>query len=423
MECLILKKKPRNLSAYERKLYPKSSCNNALSEKSIEVTTRLRRKNGEIFPVRATLNHIEVDGVNIDCAFCRDITEELRYETLLKAENERLRWEREMMLEKNGHTREAKIIGRSPALKKTLSRARRVARSTTPVMIYGETGVGKESMARYIHRNGDRNQSEMVIVNCGAITTNLAKSRLFGHRKGSFTGAYSDTKGAFELADGGTIFLDEIGELPLEVQALLLRVLQDGTFVPLGGEKMKKVNVRVIAATNRDLRAAVVKGEFRRDLLHRIDAVSLTVPPLRERREDIPALVKHFLHKFNETEHNSKLPLLKEELDKLQLLPFPGNIRELRNIVLNAFLVRSGQRLTFGADLAKKATSFESTGYPFLTFAEMERRHIIEALRRCAGKVGGPLGAARVLQMNHNTLRSRIRKIGITKEDWLNNKD
>jgi two-component system, NtrC family, response regulator HydG len=309
------------------------------------------------------------------------------------------------------------LVGKSQRFLETLERAKMVGPKDTSVLILGESGTGKELIAQSIHKVSVRRYKPFVVVNCGTLPSNLIESDLFGHEKGAFTGAISKRTGKFELADGGTIFLDEIGELPLELQVKFLRVLQEREIEPVGG-KPKKIDVRVIAATNKDLEDEVAAGRFRIDLFYRLNVFPLLLPPLRERKEDIPLLAKYFLKKYCSEEGRQVPELSKESTDKLMQYDWPGNIRELENTIQrNVVLSRDPVMRSIEIQVAKstiKVSNANNGG--FKTMIENERDHILAVLKSCNWKISGKGGAAEILDINVNTLNSRIKKLGIEKE-------
>ena len=300
------------------------------------------------------------------------------------------------------------IIGNSDAIKRALSQAEQVAPTNSTVLILGETGTGKELLARAIHRHSARKGRVTVKVNCAALPAALVESELFGREKGAYTGALSKQVGRFEVADGATIFLDEIGALPLELQAKLLHVLQDGKFERLGSTRTIKVDVRVIAATNCDLAAAVRQGRFREDLYYRLNVFPIVVPPLRERREDIPLLVWTFVKEFAASMGKSIETIPRKTMEDLQAYPWSGNVRELRNVIERAMILNTGPSLHVELPSAAAPLSESS-----LTLEEMERRHIISMLERAKWRVRGKNGAAEILGLKPTTLGSRMCKLGI----------
>jgi formate hydrogenlyase transcriptional activator len=314
----------------------------------------------------------------------------------------------------------SEIVGQSAALRELLLQVDQVAPIDSTVLITGETGSGKELVARAIHDRSARKARSLVKVNCGAISAGLVESELFGHVKGAFTGALGNRDGRFKLADGGTIFLDEIGELPLDAQVKLLRVLQEQEFEPVGSSKSVKVDVRVIAATNRDLAAAVAAGKFRGDLFYRLNVVPIRVPPLRERAGDVELLVQFFVQKFAKKFDRPIRRITPETMDRLRAYAWPGNIRELQNVVERAVVLARSDTLTVAADIAAGPTP-PATPAPAVppsatadeTLNDVERRHIEAVLLQKNWTIEGDRGAARVLNLHPNTLRSRIKKLGL----------
>ncbi|MBI5385609.1 MAG: sigma 54-interacting transcriptional regulator [Verrucomicrobia bacterium] len=342
------------------------------------------------------------------------------------------------------------IVGNSPALLDVLRQVDQVAPADSTALIVGETGTGKELIARAIHDRSGRKDRPLVKVNCGAISAGLVESELFGHVKGAFTGALANRDGRFKVADGGTIFLDEVGELPLETQVKLLRVLQEQEFEPIGSSKTVKVDVRIIAATNRDLNVAVAEGKFRRDLYYRLNVFPLHVPPLRERASDLPLLVTFFLQRLAKKLGKPVKQVSEETMRRLAGYPWPGNIRELQNVIERAILLSPGDSLQLAADfcLAPAAAApvaraaspvagewtkpasdsgvrHASTqvglrplapvtgGNGGASLEDVERRHIESVLTQTNWMIEGERGAARVLKLNPSTLRSRMQKLGV----------
>jgi transcriptional regulator with GAF, ATPase, and Fis domain len=290
-----------------------------------------------------------------------------------------------------------------------------VARTTSPVLLLGETGSGKELIAKSIHQTSPRRDNPFVCVQCGAMPETLLDNELFGHEKGSYTGAISSKKGRFERANGGTIFLDEIGELSVDAQVRLLRVLQEKEFERIGGQQTIKVNVRIIAATHRDLQKMVKQGSFREDLWFRLNVFPIEIPPLRDRKADIPALVQHFiLRKSRELNLPLQQALAPGTLDKMMQYHWPGNVRELQNLIERALIVSAGKPLEILSDFAQEENSFRPiTGSRFLTLEELTRKHLQAALEQTNGRIEGEDGAARLLGLNPSTLRSKLRKFKI----------
>ncbi len=311
------------------------------------------------------------------------------------------------------------IITNSPAYRKVLMQIGEVAPTDATVMIIGETGTGKELVASAVHRLSNRHHHPLVNVNCATLPDNLIESELFGHERGAFTGAITRKVGRFEIADKGTIFLDEIGELPLLLQAKLLRVLQEGELIRLGSNRTVKVDVRVIAATNRNLEKLIEEGKFREDLYFRLNVYPIDNIPLRERREDIPLLVSHFAKKYSEKIGKDIDSVSQLTLDRLMKYPFPGNIRELQNIVERAVIQNRGKVLKMTAGLLGKATYRSPSTDSFKTFQEMQRDYILKVLKYTRWKVSGFNSASEILGMNSNTLESKMRKLGIRRSDFM----
>jgi transcriptional regulator with GAF, ATPase, and Fis domain len=310
------------------------------------------------------------------------------------------------------------IVGASPALAALLSRVYKVARSDSTVLITGETGTGKELVARTIHRRSRRGSRAFVAVNCAAMPRDLIASELFGHEKGAFTGAIQRRLGRFELAHGGTIFLDEVGELSSDTQVALLRVLQEREFERVGGRERIQVDVRVIAATNRDLTAAVADGTFRQDLFYRLDVFPLEMPPLRERQEDIPVLVEYFIGRYARKAGKTFRRLSKRTLDRLQSYRWPGNVRELQNVIERSVIVSDTDELTVDESWLSAAPPVDSRRGLSGALATHEKAIIEEALRASGGRVFGPSGAAARLGIPRSTLEWKIRALNINKSHF-----
>jgi formate hydrogenlyase transcriptional activator len=309
------------------------------------------------------------------------------------------------------------IVGQSPALKQVLDQIITVTACDATVLILGETGTGKELVAQAIHRMSRRHGQNFVKVNCAAIPTGLLESELFGHEKGAFTGAVARKIGRMELANGGTLFLDEVGEIPLEVQPKLLRVLQDQEFERLGSTRTIKVDLRLIAATNRDLARSVAERQFRNDLFYRLNVFPIRVPPLRERREDIPLLVGHFVRKFAQRMDRHIETVPKETMQALTEWSWPGNIRELENLMERSVILSEGRALRVPLwELRGEKPTAESQ--PDHTLDSAEREHIIRVLRETGGVLSGPNGAARRLGVKRTTLQSKMKRLQITRRDY-----
>ncbi|MFO7784191.1 MAG: sigma-54 interaction domain-containing protein [Thermodesulfobacteriota bacterium] len=306
------------------------------------------------------------------------------------------------------------IVGNSDAIHSVLLKVGQVGPTDAPVLILGETGTGKGLIAKAIHESSERKDKLFIQVNCASLPAQLIESELFGHEKGAYTSAYKKRIGRFELADGATLFLDEIGDLPLELQAKLLRILQDHEFERIGSSSTIKVDARLIAATNRNLAKALADGHFREDLWYRLSVFPITVPPLRERMEDLPALVSHFVSTYNRRLGKQIEIIPQRTLDALMEYGWPGNVRELENMVHRAVIVSQGKELLL--DLPETASRPQTEG---TSLVEVERRHINHILKSCNWKIEGKGGAAERLGINPSTLRSRMKRLGIQKSGQL----
>src|SRR5271166_5691589 len=307
------------------------------------------------------------------------------------------------------------IVGKSAALRRALTELEIVAPTDSGVMILGETGTGKELIARAIHNLSSRRNQPFVKVNCAAIPSGLLESELFGHEKGAFTGALTQKRGRFELADQGSLFLDEVGDISIDLQPKLLRAIQEREFERLGSTRTIHVNVRLIAATHKDLRKMIREGAFREDLFYRLNVFPIEVPPLRDRREDIPILVQHFVARLGRRMRKSITSIPRETMDALMAWDWPGNVRELENFIERAVILSPGNRLS--APLAE-LTSSNVRVMPVLSFHDSERHAIITALKASKGKIAGKDGAAERLRLERTTLLSKMRRLGITKADY-----
>jgi formate hydrogenlyase transcriptional activator len=312
------------------------------------------------------------------------------------------------------------IVGRSPALQQVLQQVMIVAPSDSTVLLHGETGTGKELIARAIHNLSSRRARPYVRMNCAAIPSGLLESELFGHEKGAFTGALLQRKGRFELADGGSLFLDEIGDISLELQPKLLRAIQEQEFERLGSSKTISVNVRLIAATHRDLRAMIRDEKFREDLFYRFNVFPIEIPPLRQRREDIPLLVSFFVSKFSARMRKQITSISKRAMDILINCPWKGNVRELANFIERAVIVTRGEELEVPVATLPTSSDTVVAVNSSSTFRQAELSVIIEALRAAAGRIAGKRGAAERLGLKRTTLQNKIRRLGITKVQYQN---
>jgi PAS domain S-box-containing protein len=388
----------------------------SLHQGALRVESIHRRKDGSTFPVEITISRIHLNGRCCTLTLVRDITErKLAEEALTKSYTEikrlkdRLQVEREYLKSEfklsQGH---GQIMGCSKGIKQVLHLAEQVAAAECAVLVSGETGTGKELIAQEIHLLSGRKDHVMVLVNCAALPSALVESELFGRERGAYTGALTTQVGRFEVANGSTIFLDEVGELSTEVQAKLLRVLQQGEFQRLGSPKTHKVDVRVIAATNRDLAEAVRKGRFREDLYYRLNVFPIQIPPLRDRIEDIPLLAFAFMEEFSTRMGKKITKIPRKAMEALQNHSWQGNIRELRNVIEHSVILTSG-------DTLKLTISGESTtrGVQPVTLADAEREHILKTLQGTSWRIKGPHGAAARLDLQPSTLYSRMQKLGI----------
>jgi PAS domain S-box-containing protein len=396
-------------------------CSQSFEErKQFELEFRIRRKDGEyrwIYDTGTPLfspDHVFLGYIGSAI----DITERKESEVELHQANKQLQELKNQLEAENIYLQQelqldptiGEIVGQSDGIKYVLFKITQVAPTDTTVLITGETGTGKELVARAIHSSSSRKDRPLIKVNCGALAPSLIESELFGHEKGSFTGAITRKLGRFELANGGTIFLDEIGELPLELQVKLLRVIQENEFERLGGTKTIKVDVRIIAATNRNLKQEVDNGRFREDLWYRLNVYPITVPPLRQRREDIPLLIEHFANGYAKKFGKHITSVSPRALQTLQSHSWPGNVRELANAIERAVIHAKGSVL-------HSVGRFEepSEEPPFLakTLEEVEREYILRTLENTGWRIEGPNGAANILGLNPSTLRTRMVKLGI----------
>jgi PAS domain S-box-containing protein len=384
------------------------------------------RADGHGFPAEATLSRFELAGRPHYTLILRNIDDRLAAEERIRTLTGEMDALRAELDDLHGFD---EIVGRSDALRRLLADIERVAAGDTTVLITGETGTGKELVARAIHRRSLRKSMPMIAVNCAAIAANLQESELFGHERGAFTGATQRRDGRFKLADGGTIFLDEVGEMPLDLQAKLLRVLQEGEFDPVGGSRTVKVDVRVIAATNRDLDQLEKEGRFRTDLLYRLNVFPLAVPPLRDRGDDVVLLAESFAQRLARRHGRTAPRLTGDCRARLRRYAWPGNVRELQNVVERAFITSvDGRRLNLARALPDASSSPAIAASPDVEPAapagerrilsvtelrDLERANLIRALEAASWKVSGPDGAAERLGMNPNTLSSRMKALKV----------
>jgi transcriptional regulator with GAF, ATPase, and Fis domain len=362
---------------------------------------------------------VEVVGTSID------VTEQREARLALEKAFEEIKALKDQLYKENVALREEvdkvsmseEIVGESPALRAVLARVAKVAPTDSTVLVTGETGTGKELIARAIHKRSQRSSRAFVSVNCAAIPATLIASELFGHEKGAFTGALQRRLGRFELAEGGTIFLDEIGELPAEMQIALLRVLQEREFERVGGTQTIHADVRVITATNRDLETAATAGTFRKDLFYRLNVFPIEIPPLRERREDIPTLVEYFIHRYSRKAGKKVGTIEKKTLDLLQSYSWPGNVRELQNVIERSIIVFECDPFSVDPSwLSLESPSAPKRRIAFPRNSATEEKEAIEsALAASGGRVSGPSGAAAQLGVPASTLESKIRSLKINK--------
>jgi len=366
---------------------------------------KLKEIGGEQYIVGQTVDISEIKQAQEKIA--TQLEEIKRLKDQLEAENIYLRHE---LLVSDTH---GDIIGDSDILKHILYRTEQVAPMDTTVLLEGETGTGKELFARAIHQKSSRSDKPLITVNCASLPASLIESELFGHEKGAFTGAIQKQMGRFELANDGTLFLDEIGEIPIELQAKLLRVLQEGEFERIGNPRTMKVDVRVIAATNKDLEQEILGGRFRKDLFYRLNVYPITIAPLRDRTSDIPYLIEYFVKNFNQKFGKNITQIPRKVMEQLKLYDWPGNIRELENIIERAMILSKTSTLK----VEKLKSSDRTSNEKFQTLADHEREYIIKVLDQTLWRINGAKGAARILDMHPETLRSRIKKYGLKRPD------
>ena len=390
------------------------------------------RSDGDPVDLEVSMNHVDVDGTPVFIVLWRDITRRKlieagrrRAERELKQAYEEIRQLKDRLEAENLTLREEiktsaqrmEIVGKSVGIRTVLQQVKHVAPTDATVLLLGETGTGKGLIARQIHELSGRRDRPLVNVNCAALPASLIESEFFGHEKGAFTGAIARKVGRFEMADGGTIFLDEIGDLPVELQAKLLRVLQDHAFERIGSAHTQTVNTRVIAATNRDLEMLIEQGDFRADLYYRLGVFPIRIPPLRERRSDIPLLVWYFIAKLQSRLGRKFESVPDRVMETLGAYDWPGNVRELRNIIERTMILSTGTRLELGDELlptrSRGPVSGRSRPGGHETLEDVERDHIVGVLEACGWKVRGKGGAAERLGLKRTTLQSRMKKLGI----------
>ena len=377
---------------------------------------------GTEFPAEATLSQFQMAGKSFYTLILRNVNERLEAEQKIRS----LTIETEFLKEELHDLQHfGEILGNSPALMRVLRDIQQVADTEATVLITGETGTGKEVMARAIHANSRRRDHPFVKVNCAAIPATLIESEFFGHEQGAFTGATKKREGRFSLADRGTIFLDEIGELPLDLQGKLLRVLQEGEFEPVGSSHTTKVSVRVLAATNRDLQKEAQGGTFREDLYYRLNVFPIHLPPLRERGEDVVLLANTFVQHFSQRMGRAIAPLSPDALRRLTTYHWPGNVRELQNVIERAVITAQNGQLNLDRAIPDdedkphsqnpRSTQEPSTIRTIQEIQDLERQNILMALEQGGWKVSGEKGAAKLLGINPSTLTSRMKALGITR--------
>jgi PAS domain S-box-containing protein len=419
-----------------RLLHPEDTPYHTIVDQAIRNKTDFETEYRLIFP-DGRIKHVHVIGhpvvnapgeVTEIIGTTMDVTEQHESRTALETAFAEIKTLRDQLYKENIALREEidkvsmfeEIVGKSPALQAVLTRVAKVAPADTTVLITGETGVGKELIARAIHKRSQRSSRAFVSVNCAAIPTTLIAAELFGHEKGAFTGAVQRRLGRFELADGGTIFLDEVGELPAETQVALLHVLQEREFERIGGNRTIRADVRVIAATNRDLEKAIADGAFRSDLFYRLNVIPIEIPPLRERKEDIPTLVEYFIQLYSRKAGKKIGTIEKKTLDLLQSYAWPGNIRELQNVIERSVIVCDTG--LFSVDPSWLSIEAPTPRQSVISIARkpaaQEREAIEKALAATRGRISGPTGAAALLGVPRQTLESKIASLGINKRKF-----
>ena len=383
---------------------------------SISLEHTLLTKSGKKIPVLSVARVCEIDGEHYLIGLAVDITElvsertkNIEYTNEISRLNELLKADNVYLKDQiNINSQQFEMVGESESLKFVLYRIQQVATTDVSVLIYGETGTGKELVARAIHKNSKRSKKPFIKINCASIPENLIESELFGHEKGAFTNAFEKRIGRFELANEGTIFLDEIGELPISLQSKLLQVLQQGEFERIGSSKTIKTDVRVIAATNKIFEEEIKKGNFRNDLYYRLNVFPISIAPLRERKTDIVPLAEYYIKIYSEKFGKPIKAISKKSLQQMIDYSWPGNVRELENVIERAIITSQNKILTIEY-LPKSNNNSDN----FISYEENERNHILKALEKTHWKINGKDGAAELLKKNPQTLRARIKKFNI----------
>jgi len=375
-----------------------------------------RRKDGSEFPVDILLSPVETEEGKITLSVIRDLSEKVR----VQEELERRRREKRYLEEElNTEHRFEDIVGESTILRSALKQVEIVSATDVTVLVLGETGTGKDLIARAIHHLSSRRERTLVKLNCAAIPTGLLESELFGHERGAFTGAISQKVGRLELAHQGTLFLDEVGDIPAELQPKLLRALQEKEFERLGGTRTIPVDVRLVAATNRNLEQMVANRQFRSDLYYRLRVFPILIPPLRERRDDIPLLVRYFVTKHARHLDKQIDSVPPDAMKALMDWQWPGNIRELENFIERAVILSKGPTLRIPFSELERSAEVTASGDGDTTLEENERAYILRVLRETRGLIGGANGAATRLGLKRTTLNSKLKKLHIEREDYI----
>ncbi len=391
------------------------------NEKQIQFEAYHYNKEGKKIAVEISAHFIQFESMDYACTMIRDITQRKNKEAALRGALMEIRELKSKLEAENNYLQEeikvqnnfGEIVSTSKKFEKVLKQIEQVANTSSTVLVTGESGTGKELIARAIHQLSKRNVRTMIKVNCAALPANLIESELFGHEKGAFTGALNRKVGKFELANGGTIFLDEIGELPIELQPKLLRVLQEGEIERVGGTELLKIDVRIIAATNRKLTKEVEEGNFREDLYYRLNVFPIHSLPLRDRKEDIPLLIRFFCEKLGNKLGRKITNIPQKVITTLMDYDFPGNIRELENLIERGIIMSKGNKLNIGSWF--KPNKKKKNTEKILSLEEVQRNHIIETLKHTNWKVSGKDGAAELLQLRPTTLYSKIERLEIVR--------